>query len=53
VWFVVTLPVFLEASLGWRFWQVGGFMGLWVIGYGNMAASLADAALIRLAEIND
>ncbi len=34
VWFVVALPVFLETSLGWRFWEVGGFMGLWVIGYG-------------------
>jgi hypothetical protein len=34
VWFVVALPVFLEAVLGWRFWEVGGFMGLWVIGYG-------------------
>jgi predicted MFS family arabinose efflux permease len=26
VWFVVALPVFLEASLGWRFWEVGGFL---------------------------
>jgi hypothetical protein len=34
VWFVVALPVFLEAALGWTFWQVGGFLGLWVIGYG-------------------
>ncbi|MEY3928810.1 MAG: hypothetical protein RLZZ516_520 [Cyanobacteriota bacterium] len=34
VWFVVALPVFLETALGWRFWEVGGFMGLWVIGYG-------------------
>ena len=34
VWFVVALPVFLEANLGWRFWEVGGFLGLWVIGYG-------------------
>ena len=34
VWFVVALPVFLQATLGWRFWEVGGFMGLWVIGYG-------------------
>jgi hypothetical protein len=34
VWFVGALPVFLEAALGWRFWEVGGFMGLWVIGYG-------------------
>ena len=33
-WFVVALPVFLQTALGWRFWEVGGFMGLWVIGYG-------------------
>ena len=39
VWFVVALPVFLEAALGWRFWEVGGFMGLWVIGYGIVQAS--------------
>ena len=34
VWFVVALPVFLQTALGWRFWEVGGFMGLWVFGYG-------------------
>jgi predicted MFS family arabinose efflux permease len=34
VWFVVALPVFLSQSLGWDFWQVGGFLALWVIGYG-------------------
>ena len=39
VWFVVALPVFLEAALGWRFWEVGGFMGLWVIGYGIVQAA--------------
>ncbi|MCP9915936.1 organoarsenical effux MFS transporter ArsJ [Cyanobium sp. ATX 6F1] len=39
VWFVVALPVFLEAALGWRFWEVGGFMGLWVIGYGIIQGS--------------
>jgi MFS family permease len=39
VWFVVALPVFLQAALGWRFWEVGGFMGLWVIGYGMVQAS--------------
>ena len=31
---MVALPVFLEASLGWNFWEIGGFLGLWVIGYG-------------------
>ena len=39
VWFVVALPVFLEASLGWNFEQVGAFMGAWVIGYGIVQAS--------------
>ena len=39
VWFVVALPVFLQATLGWRFWEVGAFMGLWVIGYGIVQGS--------------
>ncbi len=39
VWFVVALPVFLEASLGWNFWEIGGFLGLWVIGYGIIQGS--------------
>lgn len=34
VWFVVGLPVFLYANLGWKFAEVGGFMACWVIGYG-------------------
>ncbi len=36
VWFVVALPVYLAASLGWDHWQVGGFLALWVIGYGGV-----------------
>ena len=40
VWFVVALPVFLQTTLGWRFWEVGGFMGLWVIGYGIVQGSV-------------
>ena len=39
VWFVVALPVFLEASLGWSFWEIGAFLGLWVIGYGLVQGS--------------
>ncbi len=38
VWFVVALPVFLEMTMDWNFWQVGGFMGLWVMGYGLVQA---------------
>ena len=39
VWFVVGLPVFLYSVLGWSFMQVGGFIALWVIGYGLVQAS--------------
>ncbi len=45
VWFVVALPVFLSSVLGWKFWQAGGFMALWVIGYGMVQA--AAPALLR------
>ncbi len=34
IWFVVALPVFLSSELGWDFWQVGGFLACWIIGYG-------------------
>ena len=46
VWFVVGLPVFLYTVLGWNFWQVGGFMAVWIIGYGAVQAS-APAILRR------
>ncbi len=39
VWFVVGLPVFLYAVLGWSFLQIGGFLALWVIGYGSVQAA--------------
>ena len=42
VWFVVALPVYLSSVFGWDFWQVGGFLALWVIGYG-LVQSLAPA----------
>lgn len=34
VWFVVALPVYLASQLGWDYWAVGGFLAVWVIGYG-------------------
>ncbi|GAB3002943.1 organoarsenical effux MFS transporter ArsJ [Psychrosphaera aestuarii] len=34
VWFVVALPVFLSQIFNWDHWQVGGFLAVWVIGYG-------------------
>ncbi len=42
VWFVVALPVYLSTVFGWDFWQVGGFLAAWVIGYG-IVQSLAPA----------
>lgn len=34
VWFVVALPVYLAVNFQWDHWQVGGFLALWIIGYG-------------------
>jgi MFS family permease len=45
VWFVVAVPVFLSSVLGWKFWQAGGFMAAWIIGYGAVQAFAP--ALIR------
>ena len=44
VWFVVGLPVFLYSVLNWSFQQVGGFLAIWVIGYG-LVQSLAPTVL--------
>jgi MFS family permease len=38
VWFVVGLPVYLETVLGWSFIATGGFLAIWVIGYGGVQA---------------
>jgi len=38
VWFVVGLPVFLTSVLGWSNTEVGGFLALWIIGYGFVQA---------------
>jgi len=46
VWFVLALPIFLATDLGWSFSQVGGFLAVWVIGYGVVQAS-APAYLRR------
>ncbi len=34
VWFVVALPIYLGTVFGWDYLWVGGFLALWVIGYG-------------------
>ncbi|MBT3047968.1 MAG: organoarsenical effux MFS transporter ArsJ [Candidatus Thiodiazotropha sp.] len=40
VWFVVGLPVFLYEVLQWSFTQVGGYLAIWIIGYGMVQASV-------------
>ncbi len=49
VWFVIGLPVFLYEALGWNFWQVGGFLALWVIGYGVVQAATPGMLKRRVA----
>lgn len=34
VWFVIALPIYLGSVFGWGHSTVGGFLALWVIGYG-------------------
>lgn len=46
VWFVVAVPLYLSAVLGWSHTTVGVFFALWVIGYG-MVQSAAPALLMR------
>jgi hypothetical protein len=38
IWFVLALPIFLSSVLGWTHAEVGGFLALWVIGYGGVQA---------------
>ena len=46
IWFVVALPVFLADDLGWSNQGVGGFLAVWVIGYG-IVQSFAPRILAR------
>ncbi|MEH6453278.1 MAG: organoarsenical effux MFS transporter ArsJ [Psychromonas sp.] len=34
IWFVIALPIYLASVFGWTHLWVGGFLALWVIGYG-------------------
>jgi predicted MFS family arabinose efflux permease len=46
IWFVVGVPIFLRAGLGWSFSEVGAFMAFWVIGYGIIQS--AAPAVLRI-----
>jgi hypothetical protein len=50
VWFVVGLPVFLRSVLDWSFWQAGGFLAVWVIGYGIVQATTPRLLRSRVDE---
>ncbi|MGV0976801.1 MAG: organoarsenical effux MFS transporter ArsJ [Azonexus sp.] len=53
VWFVVGLPVFLSSVLGWTFWQTGGFLAVWVIGYGIVQAATPGLLRSRVEESHE
>ena len=46
IWFVVALPIFLADELDWSFEAIGGFLALWVIGYG-IVQSMAPRVVRR------
>ena len=50
IWFVVGLPLFLAAALGWDHLAVGGYMAAWVIAYGFVQA-VAPKLLGRSGEL--
>lgn len=52
IWFVVALPVFLTAVVGWQHMQVGAFFALWIIGYG-FVQGIAPAVLRYLNSTAD
>ncbi|MEJ6520906.1 organoarsenical effux MFS transporter ArsJ [Shewanella bicestrii] len=50
VWFVVALPVYLASQWGWDHWAVGGFLAIWVIGYGivqTLAPKITGASKVE------
>jgi len=51
IWFVVGLPIFLATSLHWSHPEIGGFLALWVIGYGAVQAMAPK--LLQLFLTND
>jgi MFS transporter, APGE family, 1-arseno-3-phosphoglycerate exporter len=34
IWFVIALPVFMASNLNWNHVEIGGFLAIWIIGYG-------------------
>jgi len=53
VWFVVGLPVFFRTEHGWTFYEAGGFLAIWTIGYGIVQASAPRLLRRRLNQGTD
>jgi hypothetical protein len=53
VWLVVALPVYLSTVFGWDFWQVGGFLAAWVIGYGIVQSFAPSITGKKRGEVPD
>lgn len=53
VWFVVALPVYLATQLGWSAPQIGGFLALWIIGYGAVQALAPAITSLRSRAVPD
>jgi len=53
VWFVVALPVYLATTLQWDFVNVGGFMAVWIIGYGAVQAVAPYLTGLRSGRLPD
>ena len=53
VWFVVALPVYLASNFGWDHWYVGGFLALWVIGYGFVQSVAPKITQSRSGRVPD
>lgn len=53
VWFVVALPVYLASVLSWDHTYVGGFLALWVIGYGAVQSFAPNLTGKRRGHVPD
>ncbi|OZG73749.1 MFS transporter [Hahella sp. CCB-MM4] len=51
VWFVVALPVYLSETFHWTFWQTGGFLACWIIGYGTVQS--LSPKILTFSQSND
>lgn len=50
IWFVVGLPIYLASSLHWSHAEIGGFLALWIIGYGAVQAASPKLLQIFLSD---